>query len=346
MNTRHRASLQSVQDTRSHFYIPDQHGKVAIVTGANSGIGLGVSQSLAEAGAQVILAVRNEQKGEQAAQAILAAHPDARVMVEQLDLASLTSVEAFASRMVVRDQPVHILINNAGVMAPPTRHTTTDGFELQFGTNYLGHFALTGRLLPLLRQAGSARVVTLSSLTNRIGRINFADLQSEQRYRAHFAYGQSKLATLMFAFELHRLSMRYGWGIQSNAAHPGATRTNLQTAGPGLGRDGVPLLHRLGTRITMMIPGFWQGIEQGSLPTLYAATSPQALAGVYYGPGGFAELTGMPGLARVPRNAQDEQVAQQLWHVSEQLTGVFFPVDTLAVDRQRDSTQPGSSLRE
>jgi NAD(P)-dependent dehydrogenase (short-subunit alcohol dehydrogenase family) len=340
-NVHHQAREQSVPTARSRFDIPDQHGKVAIVTGANSGIGFGVSQSLAAAGAQVVLAVRNEQKGERAAQAILAAHPDARVAVEQLDLASLTSIEAFANRIVARDQPIHILINNAGVMAPPTRHTTIDDFELQFGTNYLGHFALTGRVLPLLRKAGSARVVTLSSLTNRIGRINFDDLQSEQRYRAHFAYGQSKLATLMFAFELHRLSTRYGWGIQSSAAHPGATRTNLQTAGPGLGRESVPLVHRLGTRITMMIPGFWQEIEQGSLPTLYAATSPQAFAGVYYGPGGFAELTGMPARARVPRNAQDEQVAKQLWHVSEQLTGVFFPTenDTLAADRQRQSIQ-------
>jgi NAD(P)-dependent dehydrogenase (short-subunit alcohol dehydrogenase family) len=339
-STQYQASRKSAPIVRSYIDIPDQNGTVAIVTGANSGIGFGVSGRLAAAGAQVILAVRDERKGEQAARTIREAHPGALVVIEQLDLASLTSVEAFANRMLARDQPVHILINNAGIMTPPARYTTLDGFELQFGTNYLGHFALTGRLLPLLRKAGAARVVTLSSLTNRIGSINFDDLQSEHSYRAHFAYGQSKLATLMFAFELHRLSMRSGWSIRSNAAHPGATRTNLQSSGPGFGRNSVPLMHRLGTDLTMLIPGFWQDIEQGALPTLYAATSPQALGGAYYGPGGFAELTGMPALARIPRKAQDEQVARRLWHVSEQLTGVFFPIDknTLEVDKQNQTT--------
>lgn len=315
---------------RSTMNIPDQSGTLALVTGANSGIGFSVSQRLAEARAQVILAVRNTDKGNQAAQAIRAAHPGAQIEVEQLDLASLASVEAFASRLLIRNQPIHTLINNAGIMTPPTRQTTADGFELQFGTNYLGHFALTGRLLPLLRKAGSSRVVTLSSLMNRIGPINFDDLQSERSCRPGLTYGQSKLATLMFALELNRLSERYGWGIRSNASHPGATLTNLQITGPTLGRGSTTLLERLGMRVTQMIPGFWQEVAQGALPTLYAATSPDAAGGGYYGPGGFAELTGKPTMARMPRRAQDEKTAQRLWQVSERLIGVFFPIGETA----------------
>ncbi len=315
-----------MRTTTNDIAIPDQTGTLAVVTGANSGIGFGVSQRLAAAGAMLILAVRNTDKGNQAAQAIRADSPDAQVVVEQLDLASLASVEAFAARLLTRDQPIHTFINNAGIMTPPTRHITTDGFELQLGTNYLGHFVLTGRLLPLLRKAGSARVVTLSSLTNRIATINFDDLQSEHSYRPQRAYGQSKLATLLFAMELNRRSLRYDWGIRSNAAHPGATLTNLQTTGPTLGRGSSTLLERLGMRLTRMIPGFWQEIAQGALPTLYAATSPLALGGGYYGPGGFGELTGTPAPARIPRKAQDENTARRLWQVSEELTGVHFPL--------------------
>jgi NAD(P)-dependent dehydrogenase (short-subunit alcohol dehydrogenase family) len=307
--------------------IPDQTGTLAVVTGANSGIGFGVSQRLAAAGATVILAVRNREKGNQAAQDIRAVSPNAQVVVEQLDLASLASVEAFADRLLTRAQPINTLINNAGIMTPPTRNITTDGLELPFGTNYLGHFALTGRLLSLLRKAGSSRVVTLSSLTNRSGAIHFDDLQSEHSYRPQRAYEQSKLATLLFAFELNRRSLRSGWGIRSNAAHPGATLTNLQTTGPTLGRGSSTLLERFGMQVTRMIPGFWQEIAQGALPTLYAATSPLALGGGYYGPGGFAELTGMPAVATIPRRARNEQTAQRLWQVSEQLTSVSFPTD-------------------
>src|SRR6266700_2745892 len=314
-----------MRTTTNDIDITDQTGTLAVVTGANSGIGFGVRPRLAAAGALVILAVRNTDKGNQAAQAIRAASPHAQVVVEQLDLASLASVEAFAAKLLIRDQPINTLINNAGIMTPPTRHITTDGFELQFGTNYLGHFALTGRLLPLLRKAGSSRVVTLSSLTNRIGAINFDDLQSERGYRSQRAYGQSKLATLMFALELNRRSARSGWGIRSNASHPGATLTNLQTTGPTLGRGSSTLRERLGMQMTRMIPGFWQEIAQGALPTLYAATSPLALGGGYYGPGGFAELTGMPTVARIPPRARNEKTAQRLWQVSEQLTNVSFP---------------------
>ena len=321
--------------TTNAIDVPDQTGTLAVVTGANSGIGFGVSQRLAAAGAMVILAVRNRDKGNKAAQDIRAASPNAQVVVEELDLASLASVEAFADRLLTRDQPINTLINNAGIMTPPTRHITTDGFELQFGTNYLGHFALTGRLLPLLCKAGSSRVVTLSSLTNRRGAIHFDDLKSERSYRSQSAYGQSKLATLTFAMELNRRSVRSGWGIRSNASHPGATLTNLQTTGPTLGRGSSTLLERVGMQVTRMIPGFWQEIAQGALPTLYAATSPLAVGGGYYGPGGFAELTGMPAVARIPRRARNEQTAQRLWHVSEQLTSVSFPPDHAAWDGER-----------
>src|SRR5258708_837972 len=192
-----------------------------------------------------------------------------------------------------------------------------------------------GRLLPLLRKAGSARVVTLSSLTTRIATINFDDLQSERGYRPQRAYGQSKLAALMFAMELNRRSLRSGWGIRSNASHPGATLTNLQTTGPTLGRGSSTLLERLGMLVTRMIPGFWQEIAQGALPTLYAATSPLAVGGGSYGPGGFAELTGMPAVARIPRRACNEQTTHRLWQVWEQLTSASFPPHHDAWDGKR-----------
>ncbi|HZN71887.1 MAG TPA: SDR family oxidoreductase [Micromonosporaceae bacterium] len=304
--------------------IPDQTGKLAVVTGSNSGIGYGAATRLAGAGADVILAVRNVDKGVDAVRRIAAEHPGAQVTVEQVDLSSLDSVAEFADRMTRQGRPVHILVNNAGVMAVPNRMTTVDGFELQLGTNHLGHFALTGRLLPLLR-AGSARVVSLSSGVARIGRINLDDLQSERKYRPWTAYGQSKLATLMFAFELDRRSRRYGWGIMSNAAHPGGTHTNLQSSGPGMGRkdNRAPLL----TRLVERMPGLWQEIPQGCLPTLYAATSSDAVGGGYYGPDGFAEMTGLPRKAHVPRRAKDESVAERLWTTSEALTQVRFPTD-------------------
>jgi NAD(P)-dependent dehydrogenase (short-subunit alcohol dehydrogenase family) len=306
--------------------IPDQTGTLAIVTGANSGIGFGASQRLVAAGAEVIFAVRNPDKGNQAAQSLHTLYPKAKITIEQLDLAILASVSAFAERMLAEGRAIDLLINNAGIMTPPTRHTTVDGFELQFGTNHLGHFALTGRLLPLLRKSSFPRVVSLSSGASNIGTINFDDLQSERRYRPVFVYGQSKLATLLFALELHRRSQLYGWGIRSNAAHPGVTHTNLQTTGPTLnGR--LNALSILGMRITMAIPGFSQEIPQGALPTLYAATHPRAEGARYYGPDGFGELTGMPALARIPRKARDEQTAERLWQVSEQLTGITFPTE-------------------
>ncbi|MER7891074.1 SDR family oxidoreductase [Micromonospora sp. NPDC094482] len=315
----------------SGYPLPDQSGRLAVVTGANSGVGLETARRLAAAGAEVILAVRNTDKGDTAAADIRDTTPDARLRVEELDLSRLASVADLARRLTAAGRPLDLLVNNAGVMAVPTRHTTADGFELQFGTNHLGHFALTGRLLPLLTAGNRPRVVTLSSGTHHFGRIDFDDLQSERRYSAQRAYAQSKLATLMFADELQRRSDRHGWGLLSNAAHPGATRTNLQAAGPSLGRDRTEI--PFSTRLTMRIPGFWQDVDQGALPTLYAATSPDAAGGEYYGPKGPFGLTGPPAVARKSRRARDTGVAERLWRDSEQLTGVSYPRTAIPAGR-------------
>ncbi len=308
---------------RRDIDIPDQAGTLAVVTGANSGLGLGITRRLAASGAEVILAVRNADKGRQAMQDLLAENPRARLSIELIDLASLQSIGEFVARLNAAGRPLNLLINNAGVMMPPTRHTTSDGFELQFGANHLGHFALTAGLLPLLRKAGSSRVTTMSSGLNHLGSIHFDDLQWERRYIPALAYGQSKLANLLFARELNRRSLERGWGILSNAAHPGATHTNLQVAGPSLGRDGQGA--GLGMRMATLIPGLWQAVPQGILPALYAATCPEALGGAYYGPNGFAEMTGMPKLAMLPGKAKNAATATRLWQVSEQLTQFHFP---------------------
>jgi len=304
--------------------VPDQTGKVAVVTGGNSGIGLEAARRLVQAGARVVLAVRNPAKGEAAVQDIRAGHPSGEVSAESLDLSSLASVRAFAEVMASRDQPVDLLVNNAGIMAVPHRDETEDGFELQIGTNYLGHFALTGLLLPLIRRADAPRVVTISSSAARFGKINLADLQSERRYGPWRAYGQSKLADLMFALELQRRSAANGWDVMSNAAHPGSTHTNLQSTGPNHGtkKEGNGMMG-----IFMRFPGVSQDAAAGALPTLYAATSPDAVGAGYYGPNGFQELNGLPAPASVPRRALDAATATELWEQGEVLTGVRFPTD-------------------
>ncbi|WP_327069822.1 SDR family oxidoreductase [Kitasatospora sp. NBC_01302] len=313
--------------------VPDQHGRLAVVTGANSGIGFETARRLALAGADVLLAVRDGDKGELAAARIraetgrtgtsgAAGGPGGSVTAAALDLASLDSVASFADVLLERGRPVDLLVNNAGVMGVPARHTTKDGFELQFGTNHLGHFALTGRLLPLLRGAAAPRVVSVGSLTAWTARIDLTDLNSERGYRAMVAYGRSKLAGLLFAQELDRLSARAGWGLRSTAAHPGCCRTNLAYGGPVLDRapGGVNL-----TALAMSVPGFSQEPARGALPLLVAATSPGAVGGGYYGPDGLGELTGLPARARLPRGAADLTTAARLWRASEQLTGVGFP---------------------
>ena len=272
--------------------------------------------------ARVVLAVRNPTKGEAAVRDIRAGHPRGEVSAESVDLSSLASVRHFAAVMVQRGQPLDLLINNAGIMAVPKRDETEDGFELQIGTNYLGHFALTGLLLPALRRADAPRVVTISSTAARFGRINLADLQSERHYGPWRAYGQSKLADLMFAFELQRRSVANGWGLMSNAAHPGSTHTNLQSTGPNHGtkKEGNGMIG-----ILMRFPGVSQDAAAGALPTLYAATSPDAVGSGYYGPNGFQELNGLPAPASVPRRALDRATAAELWDRAEVLTGVAYP---------------------
>lgn len=230
---------------------------------------------------------------------------------------------SFAVSLRASGEPIDLLVNNAGVMAVPTRHTTADGFELQFGTNYLGHFALTGRLLPLLAAAPAPRVVSLSSGTHWFGRIDLDDLQSERSYSPGSVFAQSKLAMLMFAGELQRRSDAAGWGLLSNAAHPGASHTNLQTTGPTLGtrKTGPDLLSRL----TMRIPGMWQDAADSALPTLYAALDPDG----YYGPRKFLGMSGPAGPARHSRRSRDTAVAARLWDASVALTGVTFRAENV-----------------
>jgi NAD(P)-dependent dehydrogenase (short-subunit alcohol dehydrogenase family) len=309
--------------TTPDITVPDLTGKLAVITGANSGLGFGLTRRFARAGAEVVLAVRDQQKGEAAIEQLRGEVPGAKLRIGHLDLASLASVAAFGKELHQEGRPIDFLLNNAGLMMPPRRDVTEDGFELQFGGNHLGHFALTGHLLPLLRAAGTSRVTTMSSALARVGRLDFDDLQSEQ-YRPQRAYGTSKLANLMFARELDRRSQAAGWGIRSNAAHPGATMTNLQTTGPTHGGSRPGLTARL-FLATKRIGWMWQQVDTGVLPALYAATSPDAAGGGYYGPSGFGELTGGPAPAKVPARARNQADAERLWQVSETLTGVTFP---------------------
>lgn len=298
-----------------------QTGRRVLITGATGGLGYETALALAGVGARVLLTGRDAGKGEAALAAIRARHPGASIAYAPLDLSRLDAVAAFAARYAGEHDALDLLINNAGVMAPPTRHATDDGHELQFGTNYLGHYALTARLLPQLRRGDAPRVVNLSSLAHRSGRIQFDDLQWQRRYRAWGSYAQSKLAMLMFAFELQRRSDAQGWGLMSNACHPGYARTGLQSSGPRLGRDGRAGLLEHFTR-AVLEPTMSQSAADGALPTLYAATSADAQAGGYYGPQGVFELKGPAGPAFVARQARDGAVAAQLWDRSQSLTGV------------------------
>jgi NAD(P)-dependent dehydrogenase (short-subunit alcohol dehydrogenase family) len=308
----------------THFLdVPDLTGKSAIVTGANSGLGRELTRRLALAGADVVMAVRNETKGEKAISEIRAEVPNARLRLGLIDLTSLDSVATFATATLAGGRPLHILINNAGIMMPPRREITSDGFELEFEANYLGHFALTARLLPLLVNSGNARVVNLSSIYARAGRLDWDNLQSDRSYRPGRSYGLSKLAMLMFARELNRRSAEAGWGILAAAAHPGATITNLQSTGPLRGRDPASLRARL-NGLQYKVPGLYQNVDQGILPALFAATSPAAVGGGYYGPSGFQEVTGGPTPARVPKRALNDADSARLWTISEALSEVTF----------------------
>ena len=295
--------------------VPDQRGRTAVVTGANSGLGLSAARELARHGARVVLACRDLTKGAGAQRAIEAQVPDAALELAALDLADLGSVKAFAEEVLGGGHPgLDLLINNAGVMAPPRRQTQ-DGFELQWGTNVLGHFALTARLIGAMEGRSDARVVTVSSNAHKMGRINFDDLQSERRYRRWGAYAQSKLADLMFALELDRRLRAAGSRIKSIAAHPGYAATNLQTAAP-------PLLDRLIGQLGNVLVA--QSADMGALALLYAATHPDVEGGAYVGPDGIGEFRGHPHITTPSGSALDEDVAKRLWTVSEDLAGVRF----------------------
>lgn len=296
--------------------IPQRKDGLAVITGSTEGIGYEDALALSSAGWTVIIMGRNSQKGAESIAKIRQVNPNAKVSFEKIDLANLSSIKAFASKMISKGQAIDLLINNAGVMTPPKRLETADGFELQFGTNHLGHFALTAQLLSLLRKSSDARIITVSSVANREGKINFDDLQSKSSYVPMKAYGQAKLANLMFALELQRQSEKHGWGIVSIAAHPGVSRTNLlvtgagRWSGPGIARTFLPFL--------------FQPSAQGALPTLYAATSPEAKGGLYYGPNKMMETRGFPAIAKIPAQAEDVTVSLKLWHISQALTKVEF----------------------
>ena len=292
--------------------IPDQSGRTAVVTGANSGLGMVTTLELARAGATVLMACRNLEKGAAAADQIRESVPNAQVEVVELDLSSLDSVRQFTDALDVDE--LDLLVNNAGIMWVPQQRSA-DGFELQFGTNHLGHFALTGRLLARLNRAPAARVVTLSSNEHRRGHIHFDDLQLERRYGARKAYRQSKLANAAFGLELDRRLRTAGSPIKSVLAHPGYTATNLQTAG------------KSGPMNRVMELGNWligQSVEMGTLPTLYAATAPDVEGGEYFGPDRFREYRGHPTRVEVKPEGRDEEVGRRLWSVSEELTGVTY----------------------
>jgi NAD(P)-dependent dehydrogenase (short-subunit alcohol dehydrogenase family) len=306
--------------------MPSQEGRSAIVTGTG-GLGFETALVLARARGQVIIAGRNPQKGAEAVLRIRNQVPTAIVRFEEVDLASLRSIADFGERMRSERTSLDLLINNAGVMVPPKRQETEDGFELQFGTNYLGHFALTGHLMPLLRESRNARVVTLSSVAARNGAIDFDDLNTKRRYSPMQAYGQSKLACLMFAFELQRRCDARGWDVASIAAHPGISRTDLLHNAPGRWSG-----HGLARSLLWFL---FQPAPQGALPTLFAATAPAAKAGAYYGPDRLRETRGHPAAASVPPQALDTAMAARLWQVSEEFTGVCFRGVTVELPRDQ-----------
>jgi len=296
--------------------IPDQTGRVAIITGANTGLGLETANALAAKGAHVVLAVRNVDKGKEAAARITNKNPDAVVTSQHLDLTSLESIRATAEELKAAHQRIDLLINNAGVMYTD-KGATKDGFELQFGTNHLGHFALTGRLLAHMLPVDGSRVVTVSSVGHRImAKIHFDDLQLDRKYNRVVAYGQSKLANLLFTYELQRRLKLEGAPTVALAAHPGGSQTELNRNIPGVVKPLVDVLW----------PLISQSAEMGALPTLRAATDPAAQGGQYYGPDGFRETRGHPVIVKSSKQSHDEDVQRRLWTVSEELTGVTYPL--------------------
>ena len=300
--------------------VPDQTGRVAVVTGANSGLGLETALGLAQRGAQVILACRDQAKADAAIARIRGRHPAARVEFMALDLADLAAVASFAGQVTARLERLDLLVNNAGVMALPLCRTR-DGFEMQVGTNHLGHFALTGQLLPLVEKTGGGRIVTVASLAHRSGRIDLDDLNWERRpYNKWQAYGQAKLANLVFAIELQRRLAKSGAKTISTAAHPGFAATNLLTAGPIMEKSAI-------AKALMSLSGslLAQSPAKGAIPTLHAAMAPGIAGGSYWGPDGAFEMWGgAPAPAVALKKAQSEKTGSGLWTLSEKLTGTSY----------------------
>ncbi len=300
--------------------IPDQNGRVAVVTGSNSGLGLETADALAGAGAHVVLACRNEEKAATAADHIRGTHPDASVEVVRCDLSSQASVAEAAKAINAAHDRLDLLIDNAGVMAIP-RRVTDDGWEMQFATNHLGHFALTAHLLERLLATEGSRVVVVTSFVHHVGKIRFEDLQGERKYNKWSAYSQSKLANMLFTLELQRRLARADSGTIALASHPGYAATELQATGPRMSgsrfmEQGSILFNRV----------FAQSAAGGALPSLYAATSPEVAGGELIGPGGFMQQRGSPKPVSPSKRASDPDLALRLWEVSEQLTGVKYPV--------------------
>jgi NAD(P)-dependent dehydrogenase (short-subunit alcohol dehydrogenase family) len=306
--------------------IPSQAGKTAIVTGSTSGVGFQTAKALARAGSRVFVAARDPAKGAHTINLIRADWAAADVFFEPLDLGSRASIDAFAARIADRTAVVDLLVNNAGLMAIPRRLETEDGFEQQFGTNHLGHFALTALLWPLIRAGDGARVVTVSSLAHRGGRLDFHDINSVRRYRATGAYAQSKLANLAFAIELQRRIEAAGAAVASIAAHPGISKTNLYVTGQMMGARGAwsRIKTSIGDRVFAII-GSRAG--EGALPLLYASVAEEAQGGAYYGPNAWGETRGFPAPAAISERALNRQDAERLWSLSENLTGIRFRVD-------------------
>jgi NAD(P)-dependent dehydrogenase (short-subunit alcohol dehydrogenase family) len=298
--------------------IPSQAGKTALVTGANSGIGYQAALQLARHGEHVLLGCRNAAKGSAALARLQREAPGASAEVVELDMASLASIRAFGAAFIARGKALDLLINNAGVMALPKRELTADGFERQFGTNHLGHFALTGLLMPALLAAPAPRVVTVASLAHRTGKIEFDNLQSERHYEGWEAYNASKLANILFAKELDRRARAAGSRLLSLAVHPGVSTTSIFANGPGT-------MNLKAIMVKLLAPVLMQKDDAGALPTLYAATSPNAQGGEYIGPDGFGELKGAPVVVQPRPQALDTAVGEKLWAVSEELTGVHYP---------------------
>jgi NAD(P)-dependent dehydrogenase (short-subunit alcohol dehydrogenase family) len=314
--------MSKVEETRTWTAseMPSQQGRRILITGANSGIGYHAALKLARKGAELILACRDRQKGEIALDRLHSEAPNTHMELAILDLASLDSVREFAAQELEKNRPLHVLINNAGVMAPPKRLETKDGFELQFGTNVLGHFALTGLLLPALERSEKPRVVTLASIAHKRGRLNFDDLQSTKNYSSMGSYQQSKLADLMFAFELDRRLRAASSPVESIAAHPGVAHTNLFERG-----DHSAVQKTLRKVVSHAIGIVLNTDAEGALPTLYAATGVDAKGGGYYGPNGFQEMRGHEVVtAQVAPQALDQVAAARLWKICEELTGVSY----------------------